>query len=248
MGLSLARKPAPAVRATAPAASPPPFDVELARPIVRTIVRRKLKLFAAFPDLTEADLVQHGLQLMLAVHPKYDRTRGAYSTFVHSRLPNRLIDLWRSRSQQVKRENRHATAAPEAVERHPNERDPAPEPLPADVPLAEFVGRVYRAIVALPMEMGGHAVRRGASSSSSSPAADPPRRRGRRFHFTPAQRMAITVLKRRQNLSTRGTVMLLAERADLRRAIGLTRVPTHKWISQNAKVLPNSPLARICLD
>lgn len=233
MGLSLAKEPAPTVRATTPAASPPPFDVELARPLIRTVVRRKLKLFVAFPDLSEADLVQHGMQLMLDLHPKYDPARGAYSTFVYNRLPNRLIDLWRSRSQQVKRENHRAAAAPEAFDRHPNEPDRTPAPLPADVPLAEFLGRVYRAIVALPAELGGRVQRRGP---------------GRPSTFTAAQRMAITVLMRRQKLSTRGAVMLLAERADLRRAIGLTRVPTYKWISQNAKVLPNSPLARVCLD
>lgn len=86
------------------------FSAETAR-ILRALVRREQPLFAAFRDLDIDDLVSEATLAVRKATPHFDPARGAWSTFVWRVAHRRLIDLYRSRARQAKRETQHVIEA-----------------------------------------------------------------------------------------------------------------------------------------
>lgn len=227
-------------------APPPPVaphieDVEekarvLTEKLVDAAVVRKHSMFAAFSDLSREDLVQEAAASVLKALPDFDPAAASLSTFVSMVAARRLIDLWRRRSRQARREADYAQAmwgisqfagpqdGPNPDDGGFDVRSPNNRPVPVDnrtpfdalmagepdptQTLAEWLRSVYL---------------------KAKRQCDAARfRQGRRFHNV-AQVVACAVLMERRGLSSRGAVEMFKGSKDLSEAVRFRHVPNHMW-------------------
>lgn len=199
---------------TARAARPrPEWSIETeahAVAIVGRVIERNGKLFRRYPEYDSVDLES---ECMLAVRRGYARwnsAKCAFNTFAYRAARNRMVDLFRRRHREAKREGKVIKSKVDYV------YDPDPQDHAA---LVDWLSETYREICGI--------IR--LAKPSGPPARGPG---GRPKAFTAHQACAIMALQRRMNLSTRGVEMVLKQRADLRDAIGLGRVPDHSTVSR----------------
>ena len=209
--------------APAPASEPHnpsfPWSEDRARGVARTVAKRKLPMFSAWPDIELDDLFAECFMAISRAHPKFNpdyRTpsgkRICYSTFAYSVASRQLIDIWRSRARRTNGE----IAFRESLPCNPHVLRPERlEDELREMPLVDWVAQVYlRALRA-------HRVK-GV-------------RRGRKWYGLP-QCVAAALLMRRLKLSCRGAAMLLAEREDLRQALRMSRCPSYVWCHRARRI------------
>jgi hypothetical protein len=197
--------------------------------VVVGAVHKKRGLFAVFRDIDQKDLLQEGMMRAAIMHKTYDDRRHKGQTIAPGRLPkpystwitlgvNRcILDIWRKRSRQAKRDS---IAAAISVERtRQAEAEDASVPWP-DEPrsLAWWLRDVYAKAVA---------------------ARPPTIRRGPKG-FSPAVAVAIGALMARMKLSTRAAAMFLAEKPEILVALGLKKAPSQRWLVKARNVAAKS--------
>jgi hypothetical protein len=172
--------------------------------VCRRVVDRKLSSFRLWPEQGRDDLLQVARLAAVEAVRTWDRSRAALSTWVYVHASRSLIDLWRSLSR------RHTRA-----EEHQRE--------------------VVRELRSKPVEAGGDggdeltAWLRGIVRAAR---AKPERLRTGRPGFPRPVRAGIAALMMRMRLSARGAEQVLAERHDLRRALGVDRAPSYRTCSR----------------
>jgi DNA-directed RNA polymerase specialized sigma24 family protein len=205
------------------------------RRLVVEAVRKKRGLFSRFDDIEEEDLVQEGMIRALDMHASYDEKRHkgkaaepgklpkAYSTWITRGVNYRLLDLWRKRSRQAKRDGAAAAVTQarqgKAVAQGEGARleicvEDAGIPWPEEPrSLAFWLRDVY----------------------AKAAAAYPPRPRRGPPGFSQAKAIAIGALIGRMKLSTRAAAMFLKDKPELLAAIALPRVPSQRWLAKAKK-------------
>lgn len=202
----------------------PGWLVEAVRALARAQAQRMTGYFRHFHDISEDDQVQVGVMGVLRALPSYDTRRGPiaaadgaggadrvskpFSTFATLVIKRRLIELQRGRTRRARQDAAIAIACDATVD--PETGEPAEL---ADEELATWL-RTLRAA----------AERRDAVDR---------RRQGRRS-FTAAQEVACAGLMWRRGLSCRAAAAELADRPELRTAIGLRSVPHFTWLARVA--------------
>lgn len=182
------------------------------RAIVREAVKKKLALFAAFSDLSGDDLEQEGMTRAMAMHETYRPEKAEYATWITRGVNFCLIDLWRRRSREAKRKDAAIDQAKGKSHEYWDQEDSPPDP---GDELAIWLRGVYLAAkTARPAKAGF----------------------GRPGH-SDALKIAVGSLMLRMKLSSRGALLLLTQRVDLRAAIDKSlpaSLPSHAWFNRAA--------------
>jgi hypothetical protein len=206
-----------------------PFPEDLARAVVIRCAKRSILRFQAFRDVGLNDLVQEGLMHAREGWARFDPARGiAPSTYLYRCCWNRLNDMHRTRTRRGNHE-RHF------VEQrgHRGEPDEIPYVVEDPAELAEWAAGIYARSVA-------YLEARGIDGLATA-------RPGFPRTFSIAQALTLMAIKSRLRLSSRATRHVLLERAELRRAIELPRVPSrmvftrfHRSVTRLVKSQKNS--------
>lgn len=216
------------------------LDEDGMRRLVAEAVRKKRGLFERFDDVDEEYLIQEGMLRAIDMHASYDpkRNKGKepergkfpkpYSTWITRGVNFRLLDIFRKRSRQAKRDGaaaavtqaRHGKAVPQGKgSRLDICVEDAGVPWPEEPrSLAFWLREVY----------------------ARAAAAFPPKARRGPPGFTQAKAIAIGALIQRMKLSTRAAAMFLAQKPDIRAAVALPRVPSHGWLVKAKKSCPDN--------
>jgi hypothetical protein len=176
--------------------------------VCRRVVDRKLSSFRLWPEQGRDDLLQVARLAAVEAVRTWDRSRAALSTWVYVHASRSLIDLWRSLSRRHTRAEEHQREVVRELRSKPVAGGDGGDELTAWL----------RGIV------------RAAGSKPERP------RTGHRWFPMPV-RMAIGAMMMRMRLSARGAHQVLAERHDLRRALGIERVPGHIVCWKSSKLL-----------
>lgn len=196
-------------------AAPPPhasFDPELARKVVWQVVKRHGVMFEAYADIDRDDLHNEALFAVAKAFAegKYDPSKSRPSTFITTVAHRQLMDMRRRRSGDARRQ---------------------------DVVRAELLadpdaGSVHDDAVALEGEdLVDYAAGVYATAARQLRDAEVPRL-GRPMRLDLPQRVTLLAVMVRTGSTSRGIVKLLRGQPALRRAIGLTRIPDHKFFAR----------------
>jgi DNA-directed RNA polymerase specialized sigma24 family protein len=204
--------------------------------LVRDAVRMFRGLAGKHPDLDDDDLFQECRMHVDA--QRHGFRYGRWSTWVYSVVRNKIIDLGRSHGRRKNRDTKYAEGAGRQYADAGEEgQRRVPVVYPVEVldppPAVDTVdGEIVADSTTGPtLTEWLHTVYIAARRA----CVEPRHTQGRR-HFTAAQQYAVGLLHHRLGSSTRCTVQTLSDRADLRRVLGLDRLPSHKWVWQGEVV------------
>ena len=190
------------------------WDEVRGRSIVTRCVKRKLHLFARWPELHDTDeLVATVMPGVRAAHRAYTPDRGSYSTFIYRVAFFKLKDLQRKRGraqdhEDKYREDRAARDALALVDEQLDHGAAEPENL------AHWLRGVSIAAQGL-------VAARAASSNAAGPG---------RPGYGAARKIAATALMQKTGVSCRGAERLVRNSPELRSAMGLGDVvPDKNW-------------------
>lgn len=209
---------------TLPLVVPPAAAKDDIEALAAAAAYRKLGMCAAFHDLSRDDLRHEAIVaiLTLKAQGRFDGDVSTFSTFASLVAGRRLIDLWRRRSRQARREGEYAEVTwglakhvqyPAANQQRDTHLVPVDNEAPIDSltadepelakPLADWLAGVYLA------------AKRKIEWRKAQ-------RRGR--HFIPCeQAVAIGLLMVRENIAADDCRKLFLSRADLCRAVHFLR-------------------------
>jgi DNA-directed RNA polymerase specialized sigma24 family protein len=181
------------------------FDHSLAFAVVRALVTRKAKLFAAFPDIGLDDLEQ---EAMLAVHkgwPKYDASKSSASTFIYMLAARRLLSIARDLRRRLRRDQILFARTIASVKPF----DPVADFEPDN--LVDWLGGVYRTV-----RRNMHVY--GITTTGKHAVGDHPKIDG-------VQAAALLALQRKLGASGGQIEQMLRDRPALAAAVAMVQVP-----------------------
>jgi hypothetical protein len=184
--------------------------------VVTTVAKRKLPIFAAFPDVQRDDLIQVGL---LAVHQRIglDAAAGKPSSWVYNVAQCGMIDLHRKRTAMGQHDAAYAAMKPGDVVEVIDPPDEEPE-----VWEGELIGNTWVANAA-PLVEWCEAVRRGALNAYGSQLQHVGRKRPRIYRV--AQIGPLALLMARLGVGAMGARWVLLRRPDVLAALGWKHTP-----------------------
>lgn len=187
-----------------------PWNPAFIRKLLISLVRKKIGLFAIYPEVGTEDLLQVAELAMTNAWPKWNPSRAALSTYLYKAGSNAIISLWREaeKKHQEAKTRTHANADGE---------DPA-DLLPASLE------QVAATLSAVEWDRN-ESVRDWLCRIHAAVKKMPDTRRRRRY--TLAQAVCISLLMRRLKLGYKGVREVLHQQEDFRDAIGLRQVPSH---------------------
>ena len=191
---------------------PPAAFVETAQRVAGAFAQRNEGMFSAYPDVTWRDIQSEGVKRAIVAYADYDPEKSAPTTFIQLCTKRAMLDLLRSRSRSAAREQK----VKEAWER--GERRAWSEDAAVALEGEELV------------DLAARAYADAARSMERFRVAG----RGRRGYAV-ATKAALLAVMRQQDLTARGMVKLLRRRPDVRRAVGIARVPDHKFFARLGK-------------
>ena len=190
--------------------------VDAAGKHVRAAVMRKISMFADFPDLGPEDITSEVLTAIWPEYPRFNPTKASFSTWIGMIARRRIIDIWRKRGRQAKRDRGYARSRREnyTSDVHYIEQTDGSGNVER-IPLLEWLEAAYnRARFAVKVKR----YRRGPA-------------------FDVAQAVTCAMLMERVGLSTRAACLLFLDREDLRRAVHFERIPSQMWFVRARKFL-----------
>lgn len=180
------------------------WDERLADSVVGKCAARAIRRFGAFPDFAKDDLIQEGVQKVRENWHRYN-PKWAKSTFIYRVAWCHIQTLHRNRTRLGQRETKYVH------DRLP----PEPEEMEHDS-LPEWMAERYREVC----------------ERMRDRVMLPEQKTGRPKMTTPAQDIAIALLRTRMNQSFRGVELVLSQNPELCETIGLARVPSYRSLAR----------------
>ncbi len=198
------------------------WDPSFIRKLLISLVRKKIGLFATYPEYGVEDLLQVAEKAMCEAWPKWNPSRAAMSTYLYKAGSNAIISAWREAEKNHRSEKGHQRAE-DASEVF------ADTAAIADGGLLEGLAAVLAKVEMDPKESVRDWLKRLYDTACQH--KDPAWKRECSF----AQAVAITCLMKRMKTGCGGVRQLLEQEDAFRAAIGLGKqVPTRRTIHRLA--------------